>query len=75
MVWSIIQINIALVGILISIYMYLYCFGLVKYDDEKERRRKDVIAKHGVIMLLCAILTTISGVVLLYIHLSILMSM
>lgn len=75
MIWSIIQIIIAFAGISISIYMYLYYFGLIKYCDEKESRRRDVIAKHGVIMLPCALLTSISGIVILYIHLSIIMSM
>lgn len=54
--------------------MYMYCFGLLKYDDEKEKRREDVIAKHGVILLICAILTSIFGIVLLYMHLPLLMS-
>lgn len=75
MVWNIIQIIIGLMGINISIYMYMYCFGLLKYDDEKEKRRKDVIAKHSVILLTCAILTSIFGIVLLYMHLPLLMSM
>lgn len=75
MVWSIIEITIALIAISCSTYTYIYYFGLVTYDDERERRRKEVIAKHGVIILLCAIIANISGLVLLYLYLPILMSM
>jgi len=75
MIWSIIQIVIALIGIYCSSCAYVYYFGLIEYNEEKEKRRRHIIAKHGKIILFFAILANLAGLVLLYLHLPVLMSM
>ncbi len=75
MIWSFIQVFIAMIGIYYCSGAFVYYFGWKKYDDEREERRKRIVGEYGVIILISAIIIDIAALILLYFQLPILMSM
>ena len=53
--------------------IFIYYFGWIDYNEERERKRRKILDEYGIIVLLCGILMSIGGMVILYFNLLVLM--
>lgn len=73
MIWHVFQIIIGIALVHFATDMFIYYFGWIDYDEEKEKKRKEILDECGIIILLCGIVMDIGGLVILYFGLSVLM--
>jgi len=73
MIWYIIQTIIGMTLVKFAADAYIYYFGWIDYNEEKEKKRKKILDEYGIIILLCGILMSMAGMVVLFFSLPILM--
>lgn len=73
MIWHVIQIIISITMVHFATDIFIFYFGWIDYNEEKERKRRKILDEYGIIVLLCGILMSIGGMVILYFNLPVLM--
>jgi len=72
-IWHVIQIIIGITMVHFATDIFIYYFGWIDYNEERERKRRKILDEYGIIVLLCGILMSIGGMVILYFNLLVLM--